>query len=112
MGTVVAAGPGLGDREQRQLLSTQPQAGGKGSPATAQREGTAQNSSAQALGQPRRVRKARLVGIATGLEPEAQLSGAPSDGGEFNGRVAQSSKPFRLGPALLQQTRASPAGRC
>lgn len=110
--TVVAAGPGLGDREQRQLLSAQPQAGGKGSPATAQREGTARDSSAQALGQPRRVRKARWVGIATGLEPEAELSRAPSDGGEFNGRVARSSQPFRPGPASLQQTRASPARRC
>lgn len=57
-------------------------------------------------------KEGRWVGKATGLEPEAQLSRAPSGGGEFNGRVAQSSQPLRLGPAPLQQTRASPAGRC
>lgn len=42
-------------------------------------------------------KEGKVVGTATGPEPEAQTSRAPSDGGEFNGRAARSSQPFLLG---------------
>lgn len=102
LGTAVAAGPGLGDRKQRQPPSGQPQAGREIQPSRTETEGQLTGSKSPGLSAAQEGREGKGGGQShQDLQPEAQISGGPQSG-EFNGRAAPSSQPFGLGPAPLQ----------
>lgn len=115
LGTAVAAGPGLGDRKQRQPPSGQPQAGREIQPSHTETEGqltgSSQAASPQASVQPKRGRRARGVGRATRISSPRHRSAEALRAVSLMAEQLPARSPLAWGQHPSSGTRASPTGR-